>query len=296
MAQPGGVVTTLHEADLPLLRAMMPLSLPSIPRAVIELPREALGNLAPLLPADMTFGELIDTFSALAKVPRNTVLSNFGNRNLTDVVEPHRDILTLTEACVFGLAPVNHRDPKVLSIYSRIIAAYCDEMSVDLEAVLRPSSLIKTLKTVEETLAALPPLPPHPSLVRRHLAPPVTIAAIPQLESLHKALVLYLWLSYRFELAFPDRDLAAQYKERTENVLEMCLERMPGVRPKKTRERSKRMDMEHELYRRTDADKQGLSKPGISWVEREAAARKVRRERFGLAEIPQVDAQEGKQG
>ncbi|GMK53831.1 hypothetical protein CspeluHIS016_0104170 [Cutaneotrichosporon spelunceum] len=288
VSHPGGVVTTLHEADLPLLRAMMPLALPSVKRAVIEPPVKALAQLAPLLPPHTSFPELVGHFEALSKLPPLTVLASVSHRlPLYEVVNKYRDVLTLSECIQFGVAPVNWRDPKLLSIFERILKSYADEMNVRLELTLSPTALIKTLKTVEETLAALPPLPRHLGVDRHYLVPPITVAAIPLLESLHKALVLYIWLSFRFQLAFPDRDLAAAYKERTEKALESCLERMPGVRQKTRQERRRAVDA---LSHRNDVDKHGSVKPEIEWVAAELAARNLRRERWGQVESQHMNA------
>ncbi|CAK9781019.1 hypothetical protein CC85DRAFT_269456 [Cutaneotrichosporon oleaginosum] len=293
VAHPGGVVTTLHEADLPLLRAMMPLSLPSVSRAVIEPPSGALAGLAPLLPAQTSFNELMGHFEALAKLPPLTVLASLSHRApLAEIVGKYRDVLTLSECVQFGVAPVNWRDAKVAAIFESILKSYSEEMNVRLEPTLAPTTLIKTLKTVEETLAALPPLPPHLGIYRPYLVPPITVAAIPLLESLHKALVLYIWLSFRFELAFPDRDLAAKYKERTEKALEICLERMPGVRQKKREERTGEMDREHALYRRKYVDKHGLVKPEIEWVAAELASRNRKREQWGQVEWRDINSKD----
>ncbi|BEI84011.1 hypothetical protein CcaverHIS002_0406150 [Cutaneotrichosporon cavernicola] len=287
----GGIVTTLHEADLPLLRAMMPLSLPSVTRAVLEPTSKALGKLAPLLPPSTSYNDLMGHFEALAKLPPLTVLASISHREpIFQVVGKYRDVLTLGECIQFGMVPVNRRDPKVMSIFERVLKSYSEEMNVSLEPTLAPTMLIKTLKTVEETLAALPPLPPTLGVYRPYLVPPITIAAIPLLESLHKALVLYIWLSFRFQLAFPDRELAAAYKERTENALEICLERMPGVRQKKREERTGEMDGEHALYRRKYVDKHGLVKPEIKWVAAELAARNKRRDRWGSVEHQHMNA------
>lgn len=266
----GGIVTTLHGADLPLLRAMLPQPLPPVTRAHMEVPKGSLEDLAPLLPPSTSFADLIDIYNSLAKLPPLTVLQDSAHRTpLAEVVEPHRNVLTLPETEVFALAPVNLRDDRVASIFMNIVQAYADDYLVRIEEVIAPTSLLKTLKTVEDTLAALPP-PVHGSTP---LAPPITIAAIPLLESLHKALVTYLWLSFRFELAFPDRELAASYKERTEVVLESCLERMPSGR--KTNAARRKEDM-REIARKNG---EKIGKP-IKWVGSDKDARGKKQTRF----------------
>lgn len=291
VAAPGGVVTTLHAADLPLLRAMLPLTLPAVTRAVFELPNEALTSMLPLVHPTTTYADLLDHTAALAKLPPNMVLSETRNRlALAEVLEEQRDVLTATDIVVFSNAPVNTRDPKVAGIFQNIVQAYATDYHVDVEEVLKKSTLLHTLKTVEETLAALPPLPPHLGIFRQYLVPPITVGGIPLLESLHKALVLYIWLSFRYSLAFPDRELATAYKLRTEKVLEICLERLPGVRQLKSAERTKEMDKELALFRRKYVDKHGLVKPSIKWVnqEQEERMRKMKRWRSAATEADEV--------
>jgi ATP-dependent RNA helicase SUPV3L1/SUV3 len=48
-------------------------------------------------------------------------------------------------------------------------------------------------------------------------------AYLESLEDLHKALVLYLWLSYRFLGIFKDREMATYAKEMAEERINTCL-------------------------------------------------------------------------
>lgn len=287
IASAGGVVTTLHAADLPLLRAMLPLSLPPLTRATIDFPPAAINDLAPLLPASTTYADLLENFGALVKLPPNTVLSDISRfYTQADAVESFRDVLTIDEVEILTLAPFNRRDPKVAAIFGNMVRSFATDFHVSIDDVLEESRLLRTLKTVEETLAALPPLPPTLGIYRQYLAPPITIAAIPLLESLHKALVVYIWLSFRLELGFPDRQLASEYKARTEKVLDICLERMPGLRQRTRSERTKEMDNVHALYRRKYVDKHGLVKPSIEWVDHAMAQQDKRGDKWRhLAQI-----------
>ncbi|KAL7419827.1 RNA helicase [Cryptotrichosporon argae] len=270
----GGQVTTLYAADLPRLRELLPLPLPAASRAVLEAPPGALADLAALLPPTTTFAALLEHLAALARLPARTALASHAHKiPLARLVETSRAQLALDEVALFTHAPVNHRDERVAAVFSAVVAAYAGAGLVELEAVLAPTRLLKTLDVAETTLAALPPLPPHLGIGRPYLAPPVLIASIPALESLHKALVLYIWLSFRLDVAFPDRALALKHKERAERVLEACLERLPGLRQKKSHERTKEMDKEVALHRRMYTDKHGKVKPPIEWVRKEQARR-----------------------
>lgn len=238
-AAPGGGVTTLHAEDLPLLRTMLSLSLPPIRRAVVQAPLASLSALAPLLPPDVTFADLTSHFAQLAKLPPYTVLGDPRQRvTLAELIEPARDVLTLAEADSFSMAPVNVRDPKLVDIFVSMVNGFADNYHVELEDVLESSELLEMLEEVEDALASLPPLPPHAAASSQYLAPPIAVKSIPALETLHKSLVTYIWLSYRLELGFPDRELAMSYKERAEKVLDLCLQRLPGVKEKRGKKKA----------------------------------------------------------
>ncbi|KAL6189615.1 hypothetical protein ACLB2K_041001 [Fragaria x ananassa] len=54
---------------------------------------------------------------------------------------------------------------------------------------------------------------------------PKTPAALKELESIHKVLDLYVWLSFRLEESFPDRELASSQKSICHMLIEEFLER-----------------------------------------------------------------------
>lgn len=60
---------------------------------------------------------------------------------------------------------------------------------------------------------------------------PKTQAALKELESIHKVLDLYIWLSFRLEESFPDRELAASQKAICSLLIEEFLERLGWQKP-----------------------------------------------------------------
>ncbi|WWC70527.1 uncharacterized protein I206_104478 [Kwoniella pini CBS 10737] len=285
----GGLVTTLHKADLPILRELMKRDLPSIPRANLEVPYGNLSDLSELLPANTSFGSLLEHFASLAKTPSYTVLSAYEHKlPLADLIEPYRDSLSLHEIDLFCFAPVNIRDERAKSIFSNLIDDFANKGFVNLEEIFKPSRLINQLELVEETLRTLPPLPPILGIGRKLLTPPIIISSIPMLESLHKSLVLYIWLSFRLEVSFPDRNQAVSLKERTELVLDSCLERLPGLRQRKHAkgERGKEVDRLVRDWRRENVmpngtrKVEGVPRKGLTWLEKDVARRAKERKTF----------------
>lgn len=256
---PGGSVTTLHKADLPLLKALLPQPLPSITRATLDIPTVTIQAVSSLLAPETTFAELLEHVSQLAILPpKMTLTENRHRTQLSDIVEPLRGYLTLSEMETLSFAPVNQRDPRSVAVFEKVVSAYAKQGRVDLLECYTGSGLIKALEMVEMTLKTLPPLPPIEGIGRRLLTPPVIITSIPSLETLHKTLIMYIWLSFRYDVAFPDRPLAVEIKERVEVVLDQCLARLPGLRNKKTHERGAKNDGIVKQWRREHVGPTGV--------------------------------------
>ncbi|XP_059445721.1 DExH-box ATP-dependent RNA helicase DExH16, mitochondrial-like isoform X3 [Corylus avellana] len=69
---------------------------------------------------------------------------------------------------------------------------------------------------------------------------PKTPAALKELESIHKVLDLYVWLSFRLEDSFPDRELASSQKAICSLLIEEFLERLGWEMPIARRFQSRR--------------------------------------------------------
>ncbi|WVQ80492.1 hypothetical protein IAT38_002597 [Cryptococcus sp. DSM 104549] len=221
----GGCATTFRAGDLPILRELMTRSLPSIQRARIDPPYPNIVNLAGLLPESTTYREILEHFAALAQLPPDTVLSAPAQKlELADIVEVARDNISMSEVDLLTYAPVSVRSEDARKVFVRIVEAFSSKGCVVLDDILAESGMLETLESVEISLRALPR--------KDSLIPGVVVDALPDIESLHKALVLYIWMTFRLEVAFPERAEASELKMRSESVLEECLERMPGLQIK----------------------------------------------------------------
>ncbi|ODO01391.1 hypothetical protein I350_06210 [Cryptococcus amylolentus CBS 6273] len=233
----GGYATTLKPADLPVLRTVLDWKLPSIARAKMDIPTSSLIELAALLPASLTYGDLVKHFSALAKLPPSTVVTDpFNKLAIADVIEPYRQFLSIGEIDLFSFAPLSSRDEKAKEVFRNLVDDYVTLGCVTVESIYSTTDLLPTLDDVLETLQTLPPLSETaiPGLLKNSKkVPPLIINALPKLETLHKSLVLYIWLSLRLEVSFPDRLVAQEWKTKCEAALEECLQRLPGLKMKK---------------------------------------------------------------
>lgn len=111
------------------------------------------------------------------------------------------------------------------------MASYANRGHVDINDCFGPSLLFDMLSRCEYALLTNPGFDPtHTGTPKKTTVPSVLIHSIPLLETLHKSLVFYIWLAFRFPIAFPDQPEAQNIKERVEMVLEECLERLPGLK------------------------------------------------------------------
>ncbi|TYJ58722.1 hypothetical protein B9479_000558 [Cryptococcus floricola] len=98
--------------------------------------------------------------------------------------------------------------------------------------------------------------------LKKQKVPPLIINALPKLETLHKSLVLYIWLSLRLEVSFPDRLVAQELKTMCEAALEECLQRLPGLKLKKG---AVDMAAGKAWEKKAEADRLGEGE-GVEWV------------------------------
>lgn len=270
----GGVVTTLHKQDLPILREVLPLELPKIQLATLDVPYKTRADVALLLPPNTPYVDVLDHLNSLIQIPSNMRTSAFQDVvPLAEMLEPYRNTLTFHELHVFTSCPVNRRDPMIISVFNNIIRQYSREGLVEIDKAFFDTRFLSLLDLVEGTLAVLPPLPPIIGIGRRVLTPPIIVSSLPQMESMHKALVMYIWLSFRLEVAFPERARANNLKLRVETVLDQCLARFPGLRNLKSHERTKAGDRAVADWRKQYVAPNGTLKipgstqKGVLWVE-----------------------------
>lgn len=270
----GGMVTTLHKSDLPILKAVLPMELPKIKRATVDIPFNTLSELSVLLPPNTPYADVLDHLHNLVVLPPSTRTSDFHQVvPVTQILEPYRNQLTLAEIDLFTSAPVNTRDLNIVNIFENIVKLYAQQGLVEIDPIFLQTRFLSLLDIVEGTLATLPPLPPIIGIGRKVLTPPVIVSSIPSMESMHRALVMYIWLSFRLEVAFPERVRAVEIKERVEAVLDDCLARFPGLRNLKTYERTKEGDRAVADWRKENVAPNGTRKlsgsdrKGILWVE-----------------------------
>jgi len=194
-----GLVTCLDERDLADIQTALNSEPDAIKAAGLQPPVEFIDAFAKLLPLGTPFEYLIQRLADEAKIhPRYFMCNSKDGRNIASCIDGIRG-LNVVQQCVFAASPA---DTKTES-GKRVIRALA-------RCVAKRAAV--TITDVEEIPLDVLDLPQSGD--RDYLL---------KLELLHKSLILYLWLSYRFSNIFLDREMAIEAKGMVEEKINTTL-------------------------------------------------------------------------
>lgn len=175
---PEGEVTCLKEGDLPLLHES--LEAPTVlVKAAGLFPSSDLLALYSKLHPNLTFATLLEDFSTKAQLSSYYTLCN---SDVMMAIATMLDDLPLSfqDRYIFCCSPVDIEDYMSYRSLVEFATAYVKEKRVMLAKYFTPATI------------CIPKTPPD----------------LEELESIHKVLELYVWLSFHLEHAFTERELA----------------------------------------------------------------------------------------
>ncbi|KAJ4539467.1 RNA helicase [Exophiala dermatitidis] len=215
-----GLVTTLNDEDLPIVRDAMNAEDPPIRYAGLLPPGDFLEDMATRLPKGIPFEYILQRLRRSASIHRRFKLCSIRDQSrIARIIEPVRG-LTTAQRIVLTAAPGHSASSEVtlaMKALARVIAEQRQVTVVDVPEI--------NLEILEKPISG----------DREYLQ---------SLEDLHKVLILFLWLSYRFIGTFKDRDMATYAKEMVEDRINTCLREFsanPELR-KRVLSYKKRMD------------------------------------------------------
>ncbi|KAG4987348.1 hypothetical protein JHK82_029722 [Glycine max] len=198
---PVGEVTCMDEEDLPLLHSSLNSPSPILERAGI-LPTFDLMYMYSRLHPRNGFYQILAHFLDNAKLSENYFIVNC--EQLLKVAAVIDELpLGLHEKYLFCISPADMDDEISSQGLAQFAENYAKKGLVRLREIFTPGSL----------------------------KVPKTPAALKELESIHKVLDLYVWLSFRLEESFPDHELAASQKAICSMLIEEFLERLGWQKP-----------------------------------------------------------------
>ena len=194
-----GLVTTLEIADLPVLRKAMDSELDPIMSAGIFPPTSILLKFATYFPPSTSFSYILLRLHELSlRHPRYHLCVLRDQIAIADTIQPIQN-LSIHDRIVFCAAPVAVNGTGmavILAAFARCVGDSSSGALLDIPEI--------PLDILDEDIKA----------DRNYMQ---------RLESLHKALVLYLWLSYRFAGVFINQAMAFHVKKLVEERIDKVL-------------------------------------------------------------------------
>ncbi len=194
-----GFVSCVDEVDLPIIQNALKQEAPPIRQAGLLPMGDFIVAYGNRLPAGVSHEYVMQRLCDAATVhPRFTLCQIRDQVNIARTVESVPG-LTTADRCVLTASPADYRSKlgkDVLRAFAGFVGKGKQVSVVDIQEV--------PLEVLEE------PMAPHPLYLER-------------LTGLHKALILFLWLSYRFSSVFMEQDMAFHAKEMTEEKINTYL-------------------------------------------------------------------------
>ncbi|VAI36598.1 unnamed protein product [Triticum turgidum subsp. durum] len=192
---PVGEVTCLDAEDLPLLHSSLKSPSPIIERAGLFPTFDLLSVYSRLHGTDFLH-PILEHFLDKAKLSPDYFIADCEDMLKVAAIVDELP-LALHDKYVFCQSPVDVRDDISIQGLTQFAENYAKKGTVRLKEIFTPGTL----------------------------RVPTTHNQLQELESVHKVLELYVWLSYRFDDSFPDRELAASQKSICSMLIEEYLER-----------------------------------------------------------------------
>ncbi|KAM0007043.1 putative RNA helicase [Helianthus debilis subsp. tardiflorus] len=198
---PVGEVTCLDKKDLPLIHSSLNCPSPILESAGL-FPTFDLLYMYSRSHVNVGLCQILEEFMENAKLSENYFITNCEEMLKVAAVLDELPI-SLHDKYLFCLSPADMNDEILSQGLTQFAHQYAKNRIVRLKEIFTPG----TLKV------------------------PKTQAELKELESIHKVLELYVWLSFRLDDSFPDRDLAASQKSICGMLIEDFLERLGFQKP-----------------------------------------------------------------
>lgn len=219
-----GEATTLDEADMDILREAMAQPTVQVSQACLAASFESSQEFENLLPAGTPFSKIFNLVEAVAQTtPHYRAVGHSGWGQISDRLR-HIEPLSFKERYVFGTAPVNMRDPKVVSSLISFVEFFAAGRRILMSEWAQDAGVSTALSRVDDARReARVKLGPG----QQSSGPSVYNSDfLMSLESMHRCLTLYLWLSYRQSTIFCDREAARELRKKVEAGIDFVLSGM----------------------------------------------------------------------
>ena len=196
--------------------------IPPIPGAVLPINFNAYHTVQKAtLVGKPQFTNVLETISLFSRTRHPYIHGeDRRDRGLAEFLNTTFKHLTMDDTMNWFLSPVSWRDEVAKAVATRFLKEHQTRLKVNLMRVLKQEKLLQALETTCSAMEA------------QAMAsdPRATLMA---LETLHRSIILYMWMGRRMPVVFPDLEVALELKGKAEKAMEFVLQGMTkGVRAK----------------------------------------------------------------
>lgn len=208
---PGGTCTTLHAQDLPYLVECLATPFAPLEFTRIGSTEESISTAVTILPPNSSLSTIIDAHTCIGRIP---TFMRYVTRNSIegfDYLDRYWPDMSLHDRVMLLYAPIPWRDEKTTGAIIRFLDMHRASMTVGFMEGIEGFNYFNTMLEVEKDMAD--EKPPHSNM-----------QTMLTLESLHKIIVFYIWMTFRSPVVYSEFLMVADLKSRLEKVLNWCLE------------------------------------------------------------------------
>jgi ATP-dependent RNA helicase SUPV3L1/SUV3 len=260
---PGGTCTTLHAADHPYLRKCLATPFAPLEFTRIGATTDSVITAMSVLPPKASLNTVMAAHSYIGRIPTFMRYATRSSQDVFDYVDRYWTNMNVADRLLLLYAPIPWRDQSTTAIIVCFLNMHGTSMSVDFMEGIKDTGYLQTMLQVEADMGKKPP---HSD-----------IDTLMCLESFHKVIVFYIWMSFRSPVVYSEFLMVADLKLRLEKVLNWSLEGLSKNRGPRRVVISRPMDSARYLTRqdvRTERDK-GRQKPTMAFNPTQNAAPSV---------------------
>ncbi|KAF8216547.1 P-loop containing nucleoside triphosphate hydrolase protein [Mycena galopus ATCC 62051] len=216
---PGGFVTTLKLEDLPVLRKTLALQVPPLLYAGLAPSSAHLAQLRACLPPNSTTETVYLAGMHAGLKPHHCRTTHPSQLSIVCEYLDGIGQFTAQDQHFILQAPFPWRDRLALETITTFITKYYEDMHVNIVSIVEKLGYLELLENAEAAMRS----PDGRGMHGRRFKHSQELMG---LETFHKILVAYVWLSFRNPVSYPAQDAASGLKGRLEHVLHWCLQEM----------------------------------------------------------------------
>lgn len=213
----GGFATTLEQSDLATLREALAEPFKPLKEARLTLFNPTYQAISKVLPRSAGVLTIADVMFYVSKLHPTCELEEMQKtRKLFSFLTELQGDLTVSDQMVLQLAPAPTADLATQHALRVAARMYSENLRVKLMDLLKNANLLGDYKEAVHVVA-------------RRKEGWNYQGALDALETTHKVIVMYLWLSYRLPVGFMDQEEAFKLRDSVEKAMQDCLELISAV-------------------------------------------------------------------